>query len=63
MAFINSCINSIYNVGFYCNWAGLEIHEEQLDIARRLARPSNPQVDMWNAHESSNFRYNRVTCK
>ena len=21
----------MYYVGFYCNWAGLEIHEEQLD--------------------------------
>ena len=33
--FYNSCINSMYYMGFYCNWVGLEIHEEQLDIATR----------------------------
>ena len=34
-----------------------------LQLARQLARPRNPQVDMWNARESSNFIYSWITRK
>ena len=40
----------MYYVGFYCNWAGLEIHEEQLDIATckttcKIKQPAKGHVE------------------
>ena len=40
----------MYYVVFYCNWAGLEIHEEQLDTAtrettRKTKKPASGHVE------------------
>ena len=39
----------MYFVGLYCNRVGLEIHEEQLEIATTtgLARASNARVTLY----------------
>ena len=49
----------MYYVVFNCNWAGLEIHEEQLDTAIRetIRKTKKPASGQWNVRESSNFLY------